>query len=169
MHPVVALAQQAIETYLESGENIRPPSPLPEILARPGNVFVSLHNADGSLRGCRGSVISTEPTLADAIIKTAIASAIDDPRFPPLNLAETEGLKIKVDVLSSLEPVTNINELDEKTYGVFIQSDQRRALLLPDIQAVKTVPQQLDLVRRKAGLSPSEPAQLYRFTVTRYQ
>ena len=113
--------------------------------------------------------MSTEPTLADAIIKTAIASAIDDPRFPPMNLVETKGLKIKVDVLSPLEPVTNINELDEKTYGVFIQSDQRRALLLPDIQAVKTVPQQLDLIRRKAGLSPSEPAQLYRFTVTRYQ
>ena len=169
MHPVAALAQQAIETYLKSGENIRAPSPLPGFLAEPGNVFVSLHNVDGSLRGCRGSVMSTESTLADAIIKTAIASAIDDPRFPPMNLSEAEGVKIKVDVLSPLELVMNINELDEKTYGVFIQSGQRQALLLPDIQAVNTVPEQLDLVRRKAGLSPTEPAQLYRFTVTRYQ
>ena len=110
----------------------------------------------------------TKPTLAEAIIHTTIASAIDDPRFPPMTFAELEGLQIKVDVLSAMEPVFDTSTLDEKVYGVLIRSGSRRALLLPDIAAVKSVPHQLELVRRKAGLSPDEPAELYRFTVTRY-
>lgn len=169
MHSFIALARQAIETYLSTGRRIAPPTPLPADMAEPGAVFVSLHLADGRLRGCRGTITPTEPDLAEAIIKTAIASATDDPRFPPMTLAEMEGLNIKVDVLSPLEPVSDISELDEKVYGVFIQSGLRRALLLPDIPAVDSVPRQLELVRRKAGILPDEPVDLYRFTVTRYQ
>ena len=124
---------------------------------------------EGMLRGCRGTIAPTERTLAEAIIKTAIASATDDPRFPPMTPAETDGLDIKVDVLSPMEPVSDTGQLDEKVYGVLIQAGYRRALLLPDIAAVDSVPRQLELVRKKAGLGPDEPAELFRFTVTRYQ
>jgi hypothetical protein len=168
-HPFIRLAYQAIETYLTTGQIIAPPRPLPVELAEPGAVFVSLHLADGRLRGCRGTTTPTQPNLAEAIIHTAIASAIDDPRFPPMTAAELPGLQVKVDVLSPMEPVTDPSQLDEKIYGVFIQSDYRRALLLPDIPSVDSVPRQLELVRLKAGLSPGEPAELFRFTVTRYQ
>jgi AmmeMemoRadiSam system protein A len=168
-HPFVSLARLAIETYLTSNMIIDPPTPLPAEMAQPGAVFVSLHTADGLLRGCRGTISATEPTLAEEIIKTAIASATDDPRFLPMTPAETEGLDIKVDVLSPLEPVQDESELDEKVYGVLIQSGYHRALLLPDIPAVDSVPRQLELVRKKAGLRPAEPAELFRFTVTRYK
>jgi AmmeMemoRadiSam system protein A len=168
VHSFVALAYQAIETFLKTGETIAPPNPLPEEMAKPGAVFVSLHTGDGRLRGCRGTITPTEPNLAEAIIHTAIASAIDDPRFPPMTLAETEGLDVKIDVLSELEPVSDTSELDEKVYGVLIKSGYRRALLLPDIVAVDSVPRQLELVRRKAGIGSDEPAELYRFTVSRY-
>lgn len=169
MHPFVTLAHQAIETYLTTGRTISPPAPLPDDMAEPAAVFVSLHTVDGQLRGCRGTIAPIHPNLAEAIIQTAIASAIDDPRFPPMTAAELPGLDVKVDVLSPMEPVTDINELDEKIYGVFIQSGYRRALLLPDIPMVDSVPRQLELVRRKAGLGPNEPVELYRFTVARYQ
>ncbi|MEW5959653.1 MAG: AmmeMemoRadiSam system protein A [Chloroflexota bacterium] len=168
-HPFIALARAAIKTYLSTGKTISPPEPLPEELAQPGAVFVSLHLANGLLRGCRGTITPTEPNLAQAIIRTAIASATDDPRFMPMALAETEGLDIKVDVLSPLEPVADIGELDEKKYGVLIQAGARRALLLPDIAAVDSVPRQLELVRQKAGLDRDEKAELYRFTVIRYK
>ncbi|MBN1992260.1 MAG: AmmeMemoRadiSam system protein A [Anaerolineae bacterium] len=168
MHSFVALAYQAIETFLKTGQTISPPDPLPEEMAVPGAVFVSLHTADGMLRGCRGTITPTEPNLAEAIIHTAIASATDDPRFPPMTAAEIEGLDVKVDVLSELEPVSDTSELDEKVYGVLVQSGYRRALLLPDIAAVDSVPRQLELVRRKAGIGPDEPVELYRFTVSRY-
>ncbi len=168
-HPYVSLARRTIETYLETGQVIDPPQPLPKDMAEPGAVFVSLHTANGLLRGCRGTISPTEPTLAEEIIKTAIASATDDPRFLPMTPDETGGLDIKVDVLSPLEPISDANELDEKKYGVLIKSGHRRALLLPDIEAVDSVPRQLELVRKKAGLRPDEPAELYRFTVTRYK
>jgi len=168
LHPFVALAHNSIQTYLESGHTLAVPANLPDALHQPGAVFVSLHMADGDLRGCRGTLTPTEPTLAEAIIKTAVASATDDPRFQPMILPEMEGLQIKVDVLSEMEPVTDISLLNEKIYGVLIQSGNRRAVLLPDIAAVNSVEQQLMLVRRKAGLSQTEPANLYRFTVTRY-
>ena len=169
MHPFIALAHQAIKTYLETGQVISAPTPLPQSMAEPGAVFVSLYSADNGLRGCRGTITPTEPNLAEAIIRTAIASAVDDPRFPPMILVEVEGLQIKIDVLSPLEPVIDINSLDEKVYGVMIQAGQRRAVLLPNIAAVKSVPHQLELVRRKAGISPNESVKLYRFTVTRYE
>jgi AmmeMemoRadiSam system protein A len=168
-HPFVTLARQAIELYLATGQIIAPPVPLPAELTEPGAVFVSLHTAEGTLRGCRGTITPTEPTLAEAIIKTAIASATDDPRFKPMLLDEMEGLQIKVDVLSPMEPVLDISQLNEKVYGVFIQCGHRRALLLPDISAVKNVAHQLELVRRKAGLTMEEPAELCRFTVARYK
>ena len=168
MHPFIVLAHNSIQTYLESEYTLSVPANLPSSLREPGAVFVSLHTANGELRGCRGTLTPTEPTLAEAIIKTAVASAVDDPRFQPMTLPEMEGLQIKVDVLSEMEPVTDIASLDEKKYGVLIQSGNRRAVLLPDIDAVNSVEQQLMLVRRKAGLSQTEPADLYRFTVTRY-
>ncbi|GIK36435.1 MAG: hypothetical protein BroJett011_02680 [Chloroflexota bacterium] len=169
MHPFVTLAYQAIETYLTTGQMMTLPMPLPPDMVEPGAVFVSLHLADGRLRGCRGTITPTQPTLAEAIIHTAIASATDDPRFPPMTAPELPGLQVKVDILSPLEPVADIEQLDEKVYGVFIQAGYRRALLLPDIPSVDSVPRQLELVRRKAGLLPQEPAELYRFTVKRYQ
>jgi len=168
LHPFITLARNSIQTYLESGHILDTPADLPDSLREPGAVFVSLHTANNELRGCRGTLTPTEPTLADAIIKTAIASAVDDPRFYPMTLPEMEGLDIKIDVLSKMEPVTDISSLDEKKYGVLVQSGNRRAVLLPDIAAVKNVKQQLMLVRQKAGLSQTEPAELYRFTVTRY-
>ena len=168
-HPYVELARRAIEVYLQTGQIIEPPRPLPPDMAEPGAVFVSLHTADDLLRGCRGTIAPTERTLAEAIIKTAIASAIDDPRFEPMTSAETTGLKIKVDRLSPLEPVEDESQLDARVYGVLIESGLRRALLLPDIAGIESVPRQLAMVRQKAGLRPDEPADLFRFTVTRYK
>ena len=169
MHPFVALAYDAIKTYLETGQIISAPSPLPDNMAKQAAVFVTLHTAADRLRGCRGTLTPTQPNLAEAIIHTAITSATDDPRFPPMVLAELPGLQIKVDVLSELESVTDTSQLDENVYGVLVETGQRRAVLLPAIAAVNSVAHQLELVRRKAGLSPDEPADLYRFTVTRYE
>jgi hypothetical protein len=171
MHPFIKLAQESIINYLATGQLLAAPSPLPPQLQQPGAVFVTIYAAGGQLRGCRGTIVPTEPTLADAIIKTAVASATDDPRFPPMTLAETAAMQLKIDLLSPMEPVADVATLNEKIYGVLIQSPsgQRRGLLLPNIDAVDSVPHQLQLVRRKAGMSPDEPSELFRFTVTRFQ
>jgi AMMECR1 domain-containing protein len=46
--------------------------------------------------------------------------------------------------------------------------DRRRGLLLPDLEGVDTVEYQVDIARRKAGIMPNEPIELYRFEVIRY-
>jgi AmmeMemoRadiSam system protein A len=166
---LVALAMQAIKTYLSNATVMVAPQQLPALFYRPAAVFVTLHSSAGQLRGCRGTLEPVERSLAEAIIHTAIASAVDDPRFQPVSLPEVDDLQVKVDVLSPLEPVHDISLLDEKIYGVVIRSQKRRAVLLPDIAVVDSVPKQLALVRQKAGLQPDEPAELYRFTVTRYR
>lgn len=166
---LLELARTAIKIYLATGQIMPAPNNIPAALRAPGAVFVTLYTASGQLRGCRGTLTPVEPTLAEAIIKTAIISATDDPRFPPVTLPEVKDLQIKIDVLSPLEPVTGPEMLDEKVYGVVMQAGPRRAVLLPNIAVVQNVAHQLELVRRKAGIGPDQAVNLFRFTVTRYQ
>lgn len=168
MHPYVELARRALEYYFETDQVLAPPQPLSPDLSRPGAVFVSLYTADGQLRGCRGTISPVEPTLAEAIIRTAINSAVDDPRFPPMVAAELEGLKIKVDVLGPMQHVGDLSELDPKRYGILIQSGTQRSLLLPDIRGIDTVDVQLAAARRKAGIPPGSPIDVFKFSVERY-
>jgi hypothetical protein len=41
----------------------------------------------------------------------------------------------------------------------------RSATLLPGIEGIRTVEQQLGAVRRKAGIRPDEPVIIYRYSV----
>jgi hypothetical protein len=49
-----------------------------------------------------------------------------------------------------------------------VESGRRRGLLLPDLEGVDTVEEQIDICRQKAGIPPQEPIMLYRFQVKRY-
>ena len=73
-----------------------------------------------------------------------------------------------MDVLGEPEPVDSMEELDPKRYGVIVESGWKRGLLLPDLEGVDTVEQQVAIALRKAWISPDEPIQLYRFEVVRY-
>ncbi|HIE47810.1 TPA: AmmeMemoRadiSam system protein A [Candidatus Bipolaricaulota bacterium] len=167
MDPYVALAHRAIEEYVRRGRVIEPPPDLPpELLSRRTGAFVSLKK-QGELRGCIGTFLPTEPTLAREIIKNAIHSATQDPRFPPVRPEELPQLSVSVDVLSTPEPAS-VEELDPKRYGVIVEAGWRRGLLLPDLPGVDTVEEQLRIAKLKAGIAPDEPCQLYRFTVERH-
>ena len=140
----------------------------PEMKKRAGT-FVSIHK-HGMLRGCIGTIEPTQPNVALEVIQNAISAATRDPRFPPITPDELDDLDIKVDVLSEPEPVKSLEELDPKRYGVIVKSarDWRRGLLLPDLEGVDTVEYQVDIARRKAGIRPDEPIELYCFEVVRY-
>jgi AMMECR1 domain-containing protein len=60
------------------------------------------------------------------------------------------------------------SDLDPKTYGVIVSCDRRRGLLLPDLEGVETVDQQIDIARKKAGIAPHEGLRLERFKVDRH-
>ena len=164
----VRLARETIENYVKQGKIITPPKDLPEeMINQKAGVFVSLKKF-GDLRGCIGTFMPTQENIAQEIIKNAISAAIDDPRFSPVTVFELEDLSISVDVLSAPEEVKDTSQLDPKKYGVIISSGYKKGLLLPDLEGVDTVEEQIDIAKRKAGIYPDEKVKLYRFEVKRY-
>jgi AmmeMemoRadiSam system protein A len=167
-HPLVDLAREAIATYVREGRQISPPENLPEEMQQRSGAFVSLHHADGELRGCIGTIEPSQGNLALEVIHNAIMAATRDPRFPPVESHEVPQLEISVDVLSPPEPISSLAELDPRKYGVIVQGGFRRGLLLPDLEGVDTPECQVDIARRKAGIGPKERVRLYRFQVQRH-
>ena len=118
---------------------------------------------------CIGTTGPTRDSLADEIIHNAVSAGIHDPRFSPVRKSELLDLEYNVDVLSDPEPVASPDELDPKKYGVIVSKEGRRGLLLPDLPGIDTVEEQLDIAKRKAGISPMEAGvKLERFTVERH-
>jgi AmmeMemoRadiSam system protein A len=168
MHPYVKLARDAITAFVKERQVIEPPAELVQEAGEPAGVFVSLHSKEGRLRGCVGTVEPTRPNVPEEIIRSALNAATEDPRFPPVRPDELEGLDIHVDVLTPLEPIAGLEQLDPRRYGVMVESGFRRGLLLPDLPGVDTVEDQVAIARRKAGIGAEEKVQLYRFEVNRY-
>ncbi len=168
-HPLVQLARKTIETYIREGKVLDSPEELSPEMKRRAGVFVSLHKKE-QLRGCIGTLAPTQNNVAEEVIRNAISSATQDPRFPPVRPSELDQLEISVDVLSEPEPIENLDELDPKRYGVIAQKGFRRGLLLPDLPTVNTVEEQVRIVCQKAWIDPEEDGvQLLRFTVKRYE
>jgi MEMO1 family protein len=164
--PLVGLARGAIDTFVTSGRTIPVPDPLPDGMSEQAGVFVSIKKS-GRLRGCIGTYSPTERTMAHEVIANALKSATEDPRFPPVGIDELKDLEISVDVLSEPEPC-EASQLDPARYGVIVESGWRRGLLLPDLEGVDTVEEQVSIARRKAGIGPEEAVRLFRFTVERH-
>ncbi|HPU01925.1 MAG TPA: AmmeMemoRadiSam system protein A, partial [Bacillota bacterium] len=163
----VKLARQALRHYLEQGHPLPPPDPLPPFFSRRAGVFVSLKKG-GELRGCIGTVEPVRKNLAEEIIMNAVSAGLRDPRFPPVRLEELDEITFSVDVLMPPEKIESAAELDPARYGVIVRSGHRSGLLLPDIEGINTVEEQIAIARRKAGIGPHEPVELYRFEVHRY-
>ncbi len=142
----------------------------PRIGDRPGpnGVFVTLHTADGRLRGCIGTLASRTGDLAAETWRVAREAALADPRFPPVVAGELARLQLEVTVLGPLEEVASEAALDPARWGVVVRAaDGRRGLLLPGIPEVETVARQLAVARAKARIGPDEPVRLQRFAAER--
>ena len=169
MHDLVKLAKDTISSYIKEDKIIAPPSKLTAEMKEKAGVFVSIHLKDGSLRGCIGTFAPTQDNVAKEIIANAISASTQDPRFPAIEQNELDDLVINVDVLSPPERVNDILSLDAKKYGVIVKSGYKRGLLLPDLEGVDTVEDQINICKRKGGIGESEPVELFRFIVRRYK
>lgn len=168
MHPIVALAKNTVERYVNEGKRAAPPSNLTPEMKEKAGVFVSIHKK-GDLRGCIGTFEPQRRNVAEEVITNAISSATRDPRFDPITPDELADLDYSVDVLTSPVPVADRNELDPKKYGVIVECGWRRGLLLPDLEGVDSADEQIDICCQKGGIGPDEPVKLYRFEVKRYK
>jgi len=172
MDSYLKLAKTAVAKYIKEGVVISPPKKLSRGMQKKAGVFVSIYkNARGlPLRGCIGTFLPTQENIACEIIRNAIASACNDPRFEPIKKDELKNLIYSVDILSAQKNVIKFNDLDAKRYGLIVStSDGRRGLLLPDIAGVRTTEEQIAICRLKAGISPSEKIKLQTFTVERHE
>ncbi|MDO4990063.1 MAG: AmmeMemoRadiSam system protein A [Eubacteriales bacterium] len=165
----VRLARAVINAWI--GERKRFPLPddlPPEMTERRAGAFVSLHK-DGRLRGCIGTIGPVRSCVAEEIAENAISAATRDPRFSPVRQEELDSLEISVDVLSTPEDIRSKAELDVKRYGVIVSKGARRGLLLPNLEGVDTVDEQVSIALRKAGISEHEKGiKLQRFEVVRH-
>ncbi|MFA5801432.1 MAG: AmmeMemoRadiSam system protein A [Thermoleophilia bacterium] len=129
--------------------------------------FVSIKKK-GELRGCIGTLEPAEPNLGQEIIKNAQSAAFGDPRFNAVIEEELDDLQFSVDVLSVPEPVQTPDQLDCKLYGVIVSCDYRRGVLLPDLEGVDSIHDQIGIACQKAGINPEDEFALQRFKVTRF-
>jgi MEMO1 family protein len=165
-----ALARQAVETFVRSGDILDPPKNTQGLLSERAPCFVSLKTMSGELRGCIGTIEPVKDNLAEEIVANGISAATNDPRFDPVNEDELSNLRYSVDVLFPSEPAV-IEELDPAVFGVIVEdeSGSRRGLLLPDIPGIDDAQQQVAIAARKAGIAPGEPIKLWRFKVERFR
>lgn len=164
----VKLARYSLETFVKTHKPAELPENLPsELINRRAGAFVSLH-IGGNLRGCIGTIMATKDTLAEEILTNAISACSRDPRFNPVTVDELDDLEYSVDVLGEPERIFDVKDLDVKRYGVIVENGGRRGLLLPDLEGVDTVEEQIAIAKRKANIRPDEKVSLWRFEVIRH-
>ncbi len=164
----VQLARKTIEKYIISGRKPEVAEDLPaELRERRAGAFVSIKK-DGQLRGCIGTIQPVQPNLAGEIIENAVSASVRDPRFSPIEPEELEFLVISVDVLGETEKISSPEELDTKKYGVIVTKGRKRGLLLPNLEGIDTVEEQIAIAKQKAGIKENEEVELERFEVVRH-
>ena len=164
----VQLARKTVEEYVRTGKKIRIPEGLSgEMLERRAGVFVSIKK-EGRLRGCIGTIQAVYPSIAQEIIENGVSAAARDPRFSPIEPEELNKLTITVDVLGDTEKIDSPDKLDVRRYGVVVTKGFKRGLLLPNLEGVDTVEEQIAIAKQKAGIGEQEQAELERFEVVRH-
>lgn len=164
----VRLARESLTHYLIEGDFMDEPSYVTEEMTNnKRGVFVSLKKF-GQLRGCIGTIFPVTDSIASEIMRNAIEAGEEDPRFSPVSEGELEDIVFSVDVLT--EPIPALKEeLDPKKYGVVVRSGRKSGLLLPDLEGVNTIEEQISIVLNKAGISTNEDYSIEKFEVIRHK
>lgn len=166
--PFVKLARESLEYYVKHRKNLPLPKNLPNKLTdNRAGVFVSLH-LDNRLRGCIGTVAPTKKTVAEEIIENAISAGMRDYRFNPVEEHELDFIEYSVDILLPPQQIDSKEQLDITKYGVIVTAGHKRGLLLPNIDGVDTVDEQVNIAKQKAGIKDYENYILHRFEVIRH-
>lgn len=164
----VGLARKTIEEYILTGRKGRIHEELPEEMRRQrAGVFVSIKK-EGRLRGCIGTIQPVQASIAEEIIENAVSAAVRDPRFSPIEPDELDKLSISVDVLGDTEEIDSPDKLDVKRFGVVVTKGYKMGLLLPNLEGVDTVEEQIAIAKQKAGIGEREQVRLERFEVVRH-
>jgi len=138
---LVRLARRAVKERLKKGKATEVPKDIPQKLMEHCGVFVTLNSfrhGKRELRGCIGFPYATTP-LARAVIESAINSATQDPRFPPVSFEELDQILFEVSVLTPPQPI-NVekpqdypSEIRVGQDGLIVEKSYYKGLLLPQV------------------------------------
>ncbi len=135
---LLRLARQALESGVKGAP--LPPLDLEALsprLLESGTAFVTLTRL-GELRGCIGALEPKQPLVED-VREHAIAAALQDYRFPPVQPEELDEIEIEISRLTPPEPLDyeKPQELPERLRpgvdGVVLRDGLRRATFLPQV------------------------------------
>jgi AmmeMemoRadiSam system protein A len=109
------------------------------------------------------------------VSQLAIAAAVDDTRFSPVDAGELKDLRIEISVLSPLEKIKSADDIKPNYHGVVVKKGFRSGLFLP--QVWEQIPDKEnfmdELCYEKAGLDPKawkdQDTELYTFTVFAFE
>lgn len=170
-NPYVKLARTTLEKYVTTKKYLTLTDLndiiTEDMLSNNSAVFVTIKK-DGIVRGCIGTITPTTGCVAHEIITNTINAGINDPRFTPITVDELPFLSYSVDVLHDPEPIDSLEDLDVEKYGVIVNTDKKRGLLLPNLETVTSPKQQLEIALKKAGIKKDEAYEMQRFEVVRY-
>jgi AmmeMemoRadiSam system protein A len=161
---LLSLARQSIEnSVLGKPIPVLELESLSPLLQEQGASFVTL-TSRGYLRGCVGAL---EPyqSLAEDVREHAIAAALQDYRFPPVQAEEINDIEIEISYLTHPEVLKYENPIElpkilrPSIDGVVIRDGMRRATFLPQVWEKIPDPEEfLEQLCMKMG----SPANLWR-------
>ena len=168
MDRYVNIKKKSIEYYTYNRKIMDIPKDLPEEFYKiKAGCFVSLKK-NGNLRGCIGTIIPTKENIAKEIISNSVSAAFNDTRFFSLRIDELNDIEYSVDILYKAEEIESIDDLDVDKYGIIVEKDFRKGLLLPNLEGVDTIECQIQIALNKAGISKDEDYSIKRFKVERH-
>lgn len=127
---LLAIARQAIETYVRTGKKYVEPRE-EKALNRRSGCFVSIKQG-GQLRGCIGNFQSELPLFRE-VVEMAVASASKDPRFYPMKADDLQDFNLEISVLSPLRKIESIDEIEVGRHGIYLEKGYNRGVLLPQV------------------------------------
>jgi AMMECR1 domain-containing protein len=162
-------ALQLARTALRAWVHGRAPSLPPDLhpaLRHPSGVFVSLENRQRVVRGCRGTLAPTAPTLAEEIVANVRQACQLDPRHRPLQIAELDQVRIILCIPGQQDTTWPGEVWDAHRFGVLVEDGPRAAVMLP-WEAPDSM-HQVAWGRKRAGLGATEPCRMVRFEAIRF-
>jgi len=161
---LVKLARRAVENYLKNGKISNLPTNVSSKLKERCGVFVTINKVDHEKKELRGCIGFPYPTtlLVQAVIESAISSATQDPRFPPLLPDELSHVVFEVSVLTPPQQVEVQNpeeycsEIKVGRDGLIVERNFSKGLLLPQVPVEWKWDEETFLCQccMKAGLPP---------------
>lgn len=128
---LLALTRQVLIDHLEQREPARIEADS-EALSQQRAAFVTWRKrSTGELRGCIGEVIA-QRSLIESVVRMAVASGTQDPRFPPITMNEMPNLTVEISALTPMTPIEP-DDVEVGRHGLMIAKGHRSGLLLPQV------------------------------------